>query len=228
MVRRALIERRPWLLLSIVAAVIWWLGIEGTQTPGMYQLLLKGVPVGLLAIYAWQRLLGTDGRMIAAVMLIAAIGDCLTTLEYGWGGLAHALSQLIAIALYWRNHRPGVKPAVMAAGLAAVVIAPVLAWFLMVGETGQGAVAASAALLAVTAAMAWLSRFPRQRVGLGALLYLLSELLLITVRTRMVDSEGALGQSVQELVWPLYYVGQLLVATGVVTTIRRERGAGRL
>ena len=223
MVKRALIERRPWLLLSIAAAIIWWLAIEGTQTPGFYQLLLRGVPVGLLAVYAWQRSLGTDGMLIALVMLAAAIGDCLTTLEYGWGGLAHALSQLIAIALYWRNHRPGVKPAVMAAGLAAVVIAPVLAWFLMVGETGQGAVAASAALLAVTAAMAWLSRFPRQRVGLGALLYLLSELLLIAVNARLVDRGGALGQSVRELVWPLYYGGQLLVATGVVTMLRRER-----
>ncbi len=224
MVKRALIERRPWLLLSIAAAIIWWLAIEGTQTPGIYQLLLRGMPVGLLAIYAWQRSLGTDGVLIALVMLAAAVGDSLTTLEYGWGGLAHALSQLIAIALYWRNHRPGVKPAVMAAGLAAVVIAPVLAWFLMAGETGQGAVAASAALLAVTAAMAWLSRFPRQRVGLGALLYLFSELLLIGVQARLVDSGSLIGQSAQELVWPLYYGGQLLVATGVVTMLRRERG----
>ncbi|WP_230291180.1 lysoplasmalogenase family protein [Croceicoccus sp. Ery5] len=223
MVKRALIERRPWLLLSIVSAIVWWLAIDGTQTPGAYQLVLKGVPVGLLAVYAWQRLLGTDGTLVALTMLVAAIGDALITLEYGWGGLVHALSQLIVIALYWRNHRPGVKPAVMASGLAAVVVAPVLAWFLMVGETGQGAVAASAALLAITAAMAWLSRFPRQRVGLGALLYLLSELLLIAVGARLVDQGGALEQSARELVWPLYYIGQLLVTTGIVTTLRNER-----
>lgn len=223
MVKRALIERRPWLLLSIVAAVIWWLAIDGTQTPGFYQLVLKGVPVGLLAIYAWQRSLGSDGTLITLVMLVAAIGDCLITLEYSWGGMAHAVSQLVAIVLYWRNHRDHVKAVVMVAGLSAVVVAPVLAWFLMVGETGQEAVAASAALLALTTAMAWLSRFPRQRVGLGALLYLLSELLLIAVRARLLDG-GAIGQSVQELVWPLYYIGQLLVVTGVVTTLRKERG----
>ncbi|GGD63663.1 lysoplasmalogenase family protein [Croceicoccus mobilis] len=220
MPKRALIERRPWLMLSIVMALVWWLGFENTMTPGLYLLGLKFLPVAFLAVYSWRRHHGLDGRLIAAVMGIAAIGDALTTLEYGWGGIAHALSQLVAIVLYWRNHRPGVRPAMMLAGLAAVVIAPVLAWLLMVGEVGQGAVAASAALLAITAAIAWLSRFPRQRVGLGALLYLVSELLLIATQAHLLEVGGAVGLAVSELVWPLYYIGQLLIVTGVNRTLR--------
>lgn len=230
MVKRALIERRPWLLASIAMAIVYWLAVEGTDTPGLYQLVLKGLPVALLALYAWSKSFGRDGTLIAAVAAVAAIGDALTTLEYGWGGIAHALSQLIAIVLYWHNHRPGVRPLIFVAGLGAVVVAPVLAWLLMAGEVGQGAVAASAALLAITAAIAFLSRFPRQRVAAGAVLYLISELFLIAARAKLLDGSGfdpggAVGDAVLELVWPLYYAGQLLIVTGVVTTLRREAGA---
>ena len=53
MPKRALIERRPWLLLSIATSVAYFI-VRDTAMPELYQLLLKGAPLALLAIYAIQ------------------------------------------------------------------------------------------------------------------------------------------------------------------------------
>ena len=66
---------------------------------------------------------------------------------------------------------------------------------------------------------AWSSSFNRYRVGLGAVLFLASDLLIFA---RM----GPLATSALPvlLVWPLYYFGQLLICTGVIASLR-ERSA---
>ena len=63
-----------------------------------------------------------------------------------------------------------------------------------------------------------LSLFPQSRVGLGAMLFVLSDWLIFS-RMGPVD----LAPLPDLLVWPTYYVGQLLIATGVVQTLRRFR-----
>jgi uncharacterized membrane protein YhhN len=66
-------------------------------------------------------------------------------------------------------------------------------------------------VLGAMAATAWVSHFPRHWVGLGAVLFAVSDL-LIFART------GPLAGSMlpQVLIWPLYFGGQVLIATGVV------------
>jgi uncharacterized membrane protein YhhN len=68
------------------------------------------------------------------------------------------------------------------------------------------------------AAAAWTSSFPRYRVGLGAVLFVASDLLIFA---RM----GPLAASALPglLVWPLYYFGQVLIATGVVGELRARQ-----
>ena len=69
------------------------------------------------------------------------------------------------------------------------------------------------------AASAWLSSFPRYRVGLGAVLFVASDLLIFA---RLgVQAESAVPDL---LIWPLYYFGQFLICLGVVGALReRER-----
>jgi uncharacterized membrane protein YhhN len=64
------------------------------------------------------------------------------------------------------------------------------------------------------AATAWLSRFPRFRTGIGAQLFLISDL-LIFARMGPLHGQAWLGFGV----WGLYYLGQLLIALGVTQTL---------
>ena len=67
------------------------------------------------------------------------------------------------------------------------------------------------------AGAAWTSSFSRYRVGIGAVLFVISDLLIFA---RM----GVLAQSPLPdlLIWPLYYFGQFLIATGVVGELQRR------
>ncbi len=65
------------------------------------------------------------------------------------------------------------------------------------------------------AAAAWISRFPRYRVGIGAVMFAASDLLIFA------REAGAMPADLADLlIWPLYFAGQFLIATGVVQTIR--------
>jgi uncharacterized membrane protein YhhN len=67
------------------------------------------------------------------------------------------------------------------------------------------------------AASAWASAFPRYRVGAGAALFLLSDLMLFA---EMGPLQGSVVPQI--LVWPVYYLGQLLIATGVAQSLRKR------
>jgi uncharacterized membrane protein YhhN len=79
-------------------------------------------------------------------------------------------------------------------------------------------VAVYAVFLGAMAASAWYSRFPRYRVGTGAVLFVVSDWLIFS-RMGPVD----LGPLPDLLIWPLYYVGQVMIATGVVQCLRGEQ-----
>ena len=65
-----------------------------------------------------------------------------------------------------------------------------------------------------------MSAFPRYRVGIGAVLFLASDLLLIAGRGPLE------GQALPDaLIWPLYYAGQFLIAVGAVQTFNRRSAA---
>ena len=65
--------------------------------------------------------------------------------------------------------------------------------------------------------MAWISDFPRYRVGTGALLFVVSDLLIFA---RLGPLEGS---AIPEwLIWPLYYFGQFLICTGVIQSLRHK------
>ncbi|WP_309622881.1 lysoplasmalogenase family protein [Novosphingobium sp.] len=214
MPRRALIEKRPWLLASLVAGIGYFF-IAGSALPDLYEWAIKGAGAAFLAAYALSRHAGRDATQIAAVMAFGALGDVLIELDIVWGALAFLAGHLIAVQLYWRHRRASLSGSQQALALALVLLVPLIAFQLPADRAGAPGVAFYALGLAAMAASAWTSTFPRYRVGLGAVMFVISDLLIFA---RL----GALAESVVPglLIWPLYYFGQFLICTGVVGELR--------
>lgn len=215
MPRRALIEKRPWLLASIAAALAFYLLRDGAM-PGAYQMLLKGAACAFLAIWAVVRHGGRDTQFLAAIMGVSALADMAIEITIVAGAALFLLAHIIAIALYLRHRRDSLTGSQKAASLALLVLTPLVGWEL----SQDPLVPIYAAFLGAMAASAWSSSFPRYRVGVGALLFVASDLLIFAREGVMADS--ALPGL---LIWPLYYIGQLLIATGVIGTLRGRAGA---
>ena len=212
MPKRALSEHRPWLLVAVACAVAFYF-LRDEAIGGLYLIILKGAGVGALAAYAFHRGKGTPGILIGLVMTLSAIGDMAIELTLEAGGTAFFLSHLVAMALYLkfpRHHTTASQK-----GLAVVLLlgTPLICWFL----SQNASIALYGLALGGMAATAWMSRFPRYRVGLGAVLFVVSDWLIFS-------REGPVNLApLPDLaIWPLYFAGQFLIATGVVQTLRHE------
>lgn len=217
MPQRALIEKRPWLLASLAAGIAFWV-LKDSQLPGLYQMALKGAGVALLTAYALARHKGADGRQIAAVMAFGALGDVLIELSLQAGAMAFLIGHLIAIGLYLRHRRPITAFSQKLAAIAFLILIPVIAFLLPADRAAAPGVALYALGLGAMTAAAWASSFPRYRVGLGAVMFAGSDLLIFA-------HLGPLAHSALPglLIWPLYYFGQFLIATGVIGELSARR-----
>ncbi|HMT42909.1 MAG TPA: lysoplasmalogenase family protein [Chakrabartia sp.] len=170
-------------------------------------LLWKGLPVWLLSLYAALNAQSRDGWLLALVMALGSLGDILIESDLIRGALAFAAGHLVAIYLYAQHRREGLSASQKALGFALVPLTPLIAWLL----THDPGVAFYALILGGMAAMAWTSTFPRYRVGLGAVFFVASDLLIFA-------NMGVLaGQAwVSLAIWLLYFVGQAMIAMGVV------------
>lgn len=216
MPKRAFAEKRPWLVASLVAGITYFF-VRNSEVPGIYLMAWKGTGVAMLAAYALARHKGADSRQIAAVMAFGALGDVLIELVLEWGAIAFLIGHLIAIRLYWRHRR---EPLAFSQKLAAVgmaVLIPTISFLLPLDRAAAPGVALYALGLGMMAASAWTSSFSRYRVGIGAVMFAVSDLLIFA---RM----GPLAQSQLPglLIWPLYYFGQFLICTGVVGELQRR------
>lgn len=216
MTDRGLIDRRPWLVASLLFGISYWFVAQGLvlpKFPGLFVIAWKGAGVALLAAYAWAHHPSRDARLVALVMALGAVGDILLEVNFIAGAVAFLLGHLIAVSLYLRYRREIMSPSQRLAGLAVLVATPFIAFAL----TGQPTVALYSAALGAMAAAAWTSAFPRYRVGLGAVLFMASDLLIFA---RM----GPLAGDVlaKALIWPLYYFGQFLICTGAISFLRRQ------
>ncbi|MGY6551913.1 MAG: lysoplasmalogenase family protein [Erythrobacter sp.] len=220
MAKQALIEHRPWLLASIIAACTFYF-LSDNQTSGglvlgeFWLILVKGAGVGLLAAYAARRLpSGLDGAIFVLALALAAAGDSALELNFAAGGALFLASHLVAIGFYLRAPRRQTTPSQKMLALALLIATPLISYWL----SDRIDIALYSAALGAMAGSAWMSRFPRYRVGAGALLFIISDWLIFS-RFGSFD----LGVLPELLIWPLYYAGQLMIATGVVQTMRGER-----
>ena len=195
-----------WTLLASVIAGVSYVATWTLDLPEMVETAWKGAGVALLAVHAALRAKSLDGWLLVAVMALGAGGDILLeTHGLTVGAVSFLLGHAVATGLYLRHRGTGPRLQLLLIPLVAVV-----SYLLPADRAAAPGVALYGLILAVMAATALMSRFPRGMVGLGALMFVASDL-LIFARLGSLPDTFAVGLAV----WGLYYFGQLLICLGV-------------
>jgi uncharacterized membrane protein YhhN len=209
------------MLLAAIVAGASYMASWGWALPHAADTAWKGSGVALLALYAATRARSLDGWLLVAVLALGATGDVLLeVIGLTKGAVAFLAGHLVAVWLYLRNRRP--TPGVGAWAFAALLVPATVAtaYVLPADRAGAPGIGLYALGLSAMAASAWLSRFPRSRVAAGALMFLVSDLLIFA-------RAGPLhGQPwVNDAVWILYFAGQTLICVGVADGLERPAEA---
>lgn len=198
---------------SMLAGVSYlWVVVADLQSPTA--IVWKGTGVALLAVFALLRARSSDGVMLAGVMAFGALGDVLLDVAFTLGAVSFAFGHILAILLYRRNGRPNLAASQRALGVLLAIATPVIAWSL----THAADVTGYALLLGLMAGSAWMSRFSRYRTGLGAVMFVASDLLIFA---EMGPLAGSAMTGIA--IWALYYGGQLLITLGVTQGLGARR-----
>jgi len=199
-----------WVLIASIIGGVSYVAAWGLHLPLAQDLAWKGTGVGLLAVHAALRARSLDGWLLAVVMAFGVLGDVLLGVNFIVGAVAFLIGHLVAIGLYLRNRRRTIQRSQLALAVVLVPATVFVAFLLPADRAGAPGVAVYSLGLALMAATAWTSRFPRFTVGVGALMFLVSDL-LIFARMGPLPDNFAVGLGV----WGLYYFGQLLICVGV-------------
>ena len=219
MPRRTLAEKRPLLLASMAAALAYFALRQSPVVPEMWLIPLKGAAVGLLAFYAFVRFRDADARILGAMFVLASLGDMAIEIDQMAGAILFFGYHMVAIGLYLRHPRENPRASQKAAAVAMLLLTPAIFWLLPADRADAWPTALYGLALGGMAACAWLSAFSRYRVGIGAVLFLVSDLLIVA------GMGPLMGERLHQwLIWPLYYLGQLLICLGVVERLRRTEG----
>jgi uncharacterized membrane protein YhhN len=205
------------LAASVVAGVSyiasWQLDLSQAAS-----LTWKGLGVGLLAVYAALRAKDLNGWLIAAVMALGCAGDVLLGIQFIVGAVAFLIGHAVAIVLYLRSRRQVIQRSQLALAVLLVPATVFIAFMLPADRDGAPGVAFYTLGLSLMAATAWTSRFPRFTVGIGALLFLVSDLVIFAKMGPWPET-FLTGLAV----WVPYYGGQLLICVGAVGAIEHWR-----
>ncbi len=208
-----LAHKRPWLLASLAFGLSYPLS-WGMELSNAVAIGWKMAGVGLLVGYALRRHSTGEFLMLAGVMALWSLGDGLLERDLVQGALAFAAGHVVAIALFWRHKRVHPVLSQRALALAVLLLAPVIAYMLPHNREWGMQAALYTLFVAAMAAAAWNSNFPRYRVGLGAMAFVASALLIFARMGPLAEASW-----VGYAIWGLYYGGVLMIATGVVTTL---------
>lgn len=213
-----LAHKRPWLLASLLAGLSYpatWLLLPFDGN--IFAIIWKMAAVGLLVPFALRRHHEGEFVVLAIMLALYALGDGLIELSMIAGALAFAAGHLVAIAIYFRHRRVGATFSQKLLAITILLLTPVIAYALP-GNPEEGMqVAAYSVILAAMAAMAWSSNFPRYRVGTGAVLFVISDLLIFARLGPLAGSELT-----TLAIWYLYYFGVLMIAVGIAQTLSKR------
>lgn len=176
-------------------------------------MLLKGAGVAFLATYAFLRHNSSDAKMLGFALLFGAAGDIGVELSFEVGGALFFFQHVLLIALFLKHGRDVLTSSQKLTALALLVATPLVGFLL----TREWTVAIYCVALGGMAASAWASRFSRYRVGIGAVLFVVSDWLIFAQMGPLANSDipGL-------LIWPIYFAGQFLICTGVIQTLRGD------
>ena len=206
---------------------LWWLALAGgisfmiavvQRLEGPPIWAWKTTGVACLALWAAANARERSGWLIAAALGFGALGDWLLDARgLIAGAAAFAVGHLIAIILYLTTRRAHTTPSQRLLGWLTVPATLAIVWAILSPAPGWWHAAAYSLFVAAMAAAAWTSRFPRYRTGIGAMMFLASDLFIFAGEGGVVPKDVTMW-----LVWPLYFAGQALIAWGVVRTLGKE------
>ncbi len=209
---------------------LWWLALLGgisffiavfqrLDGPAIWAWKTSGV--GVLAVWAAANAREKNGWLIAAVLGFGALGDYLLDAKgLVVGAMAFAAGHVIAIILYLANRRAQMTPSQRLLGWLTMPATLAIVWAMLSPAAGWWHAAVYSLFVAAMAAAAWTSRFPRYRTGIGAMMFLASDLFIFAGEGAVLSKDVTMW-----LVWPLCFGGQALVAWGVVGTLAKEARA---
>lgn len=207
-----------WALIGSILGGVSYIASWGLHLPVPLELAWKGTGVGLLAVYAALKARDRNGWLLTAVMTLGVLGDVLLGIQFIVGAVAFLIGHLVAVGLYLSNRRPALGRSQMALALLLVPASVFIAFMLPADRSAAPGVAFYTLGLSLMAATAWTSRFPRFTVGIGALLFLVSDLVIFAKMGPLTDT-FLTGLAV----WVPYYLGQLLICVGVMAALRPEK-----
>jgi len=201
------------LWLSSVASIAYLLTLRWQPFPA--SALLKGIPVGALAVFALGfRGVRRDAGVLALGLAFSTAGDVLLDLGprfFVFGLAAFLGTHLTYICLFVRNRVAGVRldPPLLAVLLLVLAYSGTLAAWIVpsVGDLAAPVVLYVCALWAMVST-AILARFKQRMLAIGAILFLISDSLLAINRFKTPLPLAGY------LVWITYYLGQCGIALG--------------
>lgn len=208
-----------WLAALVAGATYLIPVVTGWDGPAI--VAWKGAGVALLALWIWRVVPGSLGIWFGMVLAFGSLGDILldaVSLEVG--AFAFALGHILAIGFYATQRRPAPTATQRALALAMPPLSLAIVWGLLGGQDGAWGAMVYTALVAIMASMAWLSRFSRLRTGIGAVFFLISDLLIFARLAGAVPTGAA-----SIAIWALYFGGQALIARGVAHALSDEASA---
>jgi len=211
MLRTDLRDCRPWLIASLAASTSYFF-LRDLGIPGAPEVLWKGAGVGCLAVYAARRARGANRWPLVAVMAVGALSDMVLEANLLAGGALFAVAHCLAIALYLHNPRNDRSAIQMLTAAALLIGTPLIAALLTIPDPQWPFAAIYSLFVGAMAARAWVGGFSRVRVGVGAVLFVISDLLIFAREGQRLPEALTLWT-----IWPIYYVGQFMIATGVAT-----------
>lgn len=199
-----------WAALLAGGSFLFAVNIESGST---LMLVWKGLGVWLLAVYAALLARNTHGWLLAAIMAFGALGDVLVERSLTTGAAAFAIGHVLAVALYIGNKRSSLSASQRWLAIIMVPLIVLTAWQL----THDPMATLYSLFLACMAASAWVSRFPRYRTGIGAMMFVASDLLIFARLGPLADASW-----INAAIWLLYFAGQVLIVIGVTKTLANE------
>lgn len=214
------------ILLSFVIAVLYgggWYPDYGQTVSA----IIKGSAVGLLAIFVLVSTQSLNHFLLFLALAASVAGDVLLALPienaFVKGLSAFLVAQIMFIILYLKN-RASLEDlsAARTRGAALLWAVAAVALFILYPHLGDLLVPVcvyTAALVGMATA-ALLSKFPVKLVGLGAILFVISDSVLGARQfLNMPDFTGY-------IVWSTYYMAELLMTLGVMLSVDRHTNFG--
>jgi len=213
------------LLASFIAAVVY--GAGWYPTDGLWPVLVKGSAVSLLAVFVLISMRSLNHLLLFLALCASVGGDVLLAISHEdsfmRGLTSFLLAHVIFIVLYLKNRMLPADITALRVRVTAILwaIVAVAGYFLYphLGEMMMPVFTYSAVLTAM-ATTALFSKYPVKLVGLGALLFVISDAVL-GARQFLIMPEFT-----GYIVWATYYFAQILMTLGVMLTDERPTNYG--